>query len=624
VRGYFGWSFSDVSRQSAAQVASRIVPAGSPVAVVDGKRWALAVSDDQPDAAIVYRSGDEFSVVLGNPQISDGRFARLKDELGIAEACHRWYKEVGPAFLDRLTGPFSTVISMDSGSRILLAIDKIGIRPLYFALGSTGLAFASELQHLPYCSELDLSIDAQSVYDYLNFHVIPGPRTIYKQVQGLCTGTYVEIRDGSSFTRDYWQVEYTNEQSSGDFSLLQTDFKDALRRCVSLEVESSSDVGCFLSGGTDSSTLAGILSEVTGSPARAYSIGFDQQGFDEMEYARLAASHFGLKHHEYYVTPDDIIDLVPELAAAYGQPFGNSSVVPTYYCARMAASDGIKKLLGGDGGDELFGGNERYARQILFSYYARIPEPLRRNFIEPLVGKFPFGSVVPPIRKARRYIEQARIPLPDRLQTYGYLQLLGNQTILEQGFLGQVQVDQPLHMLRDIYDNARALDLINKMLALDLKLTLADNDLPKVSRMCELAGISSGYPFLREPLIDFSSRLPASLKVHGLKIRYFFKAALSDYLPEKIIQKQKHGFGLPFGDWLLLNNGLRSMAFDALEALKHRDIVRPCFIDDLRDYKIFDHPNYYGGLIWTLMILENWFEENESYSRASAKLEVNN
>lgn len=622
MRGFFGWSYSDVARQSAAQVASRFVPAGISNALIDGRSWALAVNPKQPGSVNIHRADDGFSVVSGNPDSTDGHFARLKNELGIAEACYQLYKESGAGFLSSLAGPFSMALSTDSGYRKLLAVDRIGITPLYYSLTAQGLAFASELQHFPGCSELELSIDLQSVYDYLHYHVIPGPRTIYKQVQAIYPGSYVEIIDGRSVARRYWQVEYANENSRGDFDRLRTDFKDALHRCVSMEVGSSSDVGCFLSGGTDSSTLAGVLCAVSGAPARAYSIGFDQQGFDEMEYARLAARHFGLDHNEYYVTPKDIIDLVPAIATAYGQPFGNSSVVPTYYCARLAASDGIKKLLGGDGGDELFGGNERYGRQMLFSYYSRIPGWLRTGVIEPLVHKFPFGGVIPPIRKARRYIEQARIPLPDRLQTYGYLQFLGNERILEQGFLDQVQIEQPLRMLRDIYENSQALNPINKMLALDLKLTLADNDLPKVSRMCELAGVTAGYPFLREPLIDFSSRLPANLKVHGLQIRYFFKAALSDYLPKKIIHKQKHGFGLPFGDWLLLNDGLRSMAFDALEALKRRDVVRSSFIDELRNDKIFEHPNYYGGLVWVLTILENWFEQSTEHSLAAKNSEI--
>ena len=364
----------------------------------------------------------------------------------------------------------------------------------------------------------------------------------------------------------------------------------------------------FLSGGTDSSTIAGVLRDVTQERPRTYSIGFDQKGFDEMKYARIAAQRFDTDQHEYYVTPQDIVDLVPKISTQYGQPYGNSSVIPTYYCARMAEADGITKILGGDGGDELFGGNDRYATQVLFSYYGQIPSALRGGVIEPLLNRFPLGDKIYPVRKAKRYIEQARVPMPDRLFTYGYLNLLGPENIVEDEFLSKIDRDEPVNSMRKPYSDILAHHLINKMAAFDFKLTLADNDLPKVNRMCALAGIDVGYPFLQSPMVEISSKLPVQLKVKGLKIRYFFKEALRGYLPDEILTKKKHGFGLPFGDWLISHDVLQGMAFDSLNSLKKRGIIRPDFIDDLINNKLKAHPNYYGGLIWILMILEQWFD----------------
>lgn len=177
-----------------------------------------------------------------------------------------------------------------------------------------------------------------------------------------------------------------------------------------------------------------------------------------------------------------------------------------------------------------------------------------------------------------------------------------------QDFVNDIETAEPLSLLRNVYNNAHAQSMIHKMLALDIKFTLADNDIPKVSRMCELAGVQIGYPLLDHELVEFSSRLPAYLKVKRLKLRYFFKDALKDYLPAEIIKKQKHGFGLPFGRWIVSDDNLRQLALDSVNDLKKRDIFKSSFIDDILDAKLTQHPDYYGTMVWLLMILEQWYQ----------------
>lgn len=610
MQGFCGWQYSDSRGHSAIDAVAGMAPEWGSSGVRSEGRWAMKLQDTQLSAKHLFQADGEISIVSGNPWVDRGDFSASVQEHGMAKACLLAYKRSGSGFLTNLKGSFSLAISLENSARLLLAVDRVGVNPLFYSRSGSGTAFATRLHFLRGCSELSLTVDLQSIYHYLYFHVIPSPDSIYKGVNRLVPGSYLEIKDGQCQLKRYWQVEYQNEDSRLDAGPLESEFRRLLRVCVEKELDSAGAIGCFLSGGTDSSTLAGVLGEVTGEKARTYSIGFDQKGFDEMEYARLASRHFDTDHHEYYVTPDDIVNLVPEIGRAYGEPFGNSSVIPTYYCARMAQADGITKLLGGDGGDELFGGNERYSTQILFSYYGRIPKPLRNKLIEPLVHSFPLGERIMPVRKLRRYIEQARMPMPERLETYNHLHLLGQDVILDRAFVAAVDEHGPIDSLRDVYAGARGQNFINKMLALDLKFTLGDNDLPKVSRMCELAGIDVGYPFLQSPMIDFSAGLPVDFKVRGRKIRYFFKEALQGFLPAEIINKQKHGFGLPFGDWVVSHNALRSLAFDSLGGLKSRRIIRADFIDDLRDHKISEHPNYYGGLVWLLMILEQWLEQN--------------
>jgi asparagine synthase (glutamine-hydrolysing) len=253
-----------------------------------------------------------------------------------------------------------------------------------------------------------------------------------------------------------------------------------------------------------------------------------------MHFARIAARHFGTKHNEYYVTPDDVVTAIPRIAAVHDQPFGNSSAVPTYYCAKLAKNDGVDTLLGGDGGDELFGGNERYAKQYLYSLYSDLPRALRKGLIEPVAFLAPEFGIV---GKVQRYIRNASLPMPARYDNYNLLERLGAGNIFVPEFLGAIDTLQPRLMLEHAYEGARALSLINRMLALDLRFTLADNDLPKVTRSCELAGVEARYPLLSDSIVAFSAGLSPYLKLKGTRLRYFFKEALRGFLPDEIIAK---------------------------------------------------------------------------------------
>jgi asparagine synthase (glutamine-hydrolysing) len=295
------------------------------------------------------------------------------------------------------------------------------------------------------------------------------------------------------------------------------------------------------------------------------------------------------------------------IAAIHDQPFGNSSAVPTYYCAKLAREDGVRSLLGGDGGDELFGGNARYATQYLYSLYSDLPRVLRKGLIEPLAFLPPEIGIA---GKLQRYIRNASVPMPARYDNYNLLERLGAETVLTAQFLEGVDRSLPPQQMAQAYASARAHSLVNRMLALDLRYTLADNDLPKVVRSCELAGVDVGFPLLNDAMVAFSARLRPRLKLKGTRLRYFFKEALRDFLPAQIITKTKHGFGLPFGPWLETHPPLRQIALDSLTGLKRRHIVRPEFIDELTSVHVRSHADYYGTMVWLLMMLEQWLSQH--------------
>ncbi len=574
-----------------------------------GENWAFAAV--MPQGEHLSSDYEHAAVLTGTPDFETPELIKEWNAHGEAETVLRGFRRFGVGLLDHIAGPFSLAVLDAAKKKALIATDRAAICPLYYALVENGILFSSHLNSFVGNPFINLEIDRQAIYNYLYFHVIPAPRTIYKQVRRLDPGTCIKFENGNASISSYWSLKYSNEKAKGSVADYKDEFRSLLRDSVARELRHGERVGCFLSGGTDSSTLAGYLGEVTGEPARSYSIGFDAQGYDETHYARIAAKYFKTDHHEYFVTPEDIVDLIPRITGVYGQPFGNSSVIPAYYCAKLAREDGNDRILGGDGGDELFGGNERYAKQKIFSWYDSIPKGARKNLIEPTLEGFPVRDAIWPVRKAWRYVEQARIPMPDRMETYNFIHWFGARNIFSNDFLDAIDQAAPLDERRRNYDAPEAITMLNRMLALDYKYTLADNDLPKVTGMCGLASIDAAYPFMSDALVEFSTRVPIHLKLKGLKLRYFYKEALRDFLPEEIIRKKKHGFGLPVGPWMLAPGKFRELAFDSLESLKSRNIIHPEFIDEIRNKWLQDTPGFYGGLIWVMMILENFHNRRD-------------
>ena len=487
-------------------------------------------------------------------------------------------------------------------------MDRMGVWDLAYAPTRQGLLFGPRADRLAADPRCMADLDPQGLYDYLYYHVIPRPGTAYRNVFRLKPGEFLTVGGEEVTATRYWRPTFAEDHQS-PVADLEERFRSTVRRAVG-RAASPGRVGAFLSGGTDSSTVTGLLGEVTGEPPQTFSIGFEAEGYDETEFARIAAKRFGARHHEYFVTPRDVASAIPELASAYGQPYGNASVIPSYYCARLAREQGVEVLLGGDGGDELFAGNARYARQWLLSLYDRIPRALRRGLLEPATG-LPGSDRVPPLRKLSSYIRQASLPYPQRLQTYNLLEHIGPDRIFTRDFLAAIDLGRPLADLEQEYREIEQANLVNRLLALDQKYTLADDDLRKVTRAGELAGVETRFPFLDDEVVAFAATVPAGQKMRRTRLRHFFKEALRDYLPQEILAKKKHGFGLPFGVWLKEDPHLGELARDSLGGLRNRGIIRSEMIDELTGTLLEEHAGYFGTLTWILMMLEQWFQNNE-------------
>lgn len=578
------------------------------VSTLTGPSHGLAVAANRGRASIAKAHGYA-AVVWGKPEFDDGELSSQARETSPAHAAIMGMQRFGLTFCTHLKGAFALALIQEATGEGLLAVDRMGIHNIVYRRCADGLVFGSTAHCLAPFPGLKREIDWQSVYNYVHFHMVPGPATAIRGEQRLLPGQFLHLRNGDTRSGHYWRIAFI-EREERPFAQLRDEFIDTLEASIT-RMSADARTGAFLSGGTDSSTVSGLLGKVTALPARTFSIGFAEQGYDEMDYARIAARHFKTEQHEYYVTPADIVDAIPRLAAIFDQPFGNSSAVPTYCCARFARENGIELLLGGDGGDELFGGNERYAAQRRFSYYECLPGALRHKILEPLARTMPGGGMIPPIRWYRRLIELAAMPMPDRMDAHNLLLRLGPGNVFTPDFLHDTDTDDPIKTMRRIYQQTPAESLINKMLAYDFQLTLADSDLPKVVKSCELAGLPVDFPMLDDSLVDFSARLAPDLKLKGTKLRYFFKEALRGFLPDKILTKRKHGFGLPFGPWLRTHKPLEALVMDTLLALRGRDIVRSEFIDRLMTNHLQQHAGYFGTMAWVLMMLELWLRDQQ-------------
>ena len=585
---FAGWINDGASRGESKALLACMIP-DSGLIVEQGPGYALAANVDkmqQKDDCVLIA----LNQVIQIPQL---------------QYCLNAYQQQGSGFLASQSYHFALALLDAKRQCLILATDPVGLSNIYYAQTSEGLVFGSSADFVIRHPSVSNDISTQSIYDYVYFHHCPSPNTIYQQVKKLEGGQCLVYQNGLISLIRYWNPIF-QEQMTGSLKQAGEELQALLIDAVRTMADTEDNTGAFLSGGLDSSSVAGALSKVFPGKAKTFSMGFPVEGYNEIEFANIAVKHFNTRQHEYYVTPEDTVNAVPLIAAYYDEPFGNSSALAAYYCAKLAKENGVNRLLGGDGGDEIFAGNERYAKQMLFDHYHRLPG-FAKFALEAGLNHLPSvlaNSKIP--FKAKRYIEQANVPMPDRLQDYNFLHRHDVADIFTGDFLAQINVTEPLNLLRESYHRPANASTLNRMLVMDWKTTLHDNDLVKVNRMCEMVDVEVCYPLLDQRIVDLSCRIPSISKLNGQKLRWFYKQAMADFLPEQIINKSKHGFGLPFGIWLKEHQPLKALAYDAIHSLKKRDYFQPKFLDHAIEMHQSIHAAYYGELIWVLMMLELW------------------
>lgn len=554
-------------------------------------------------APLLHREDDIVVAARGRPILEGRPLADGDASREIAAA----FRREGSAALTRLCGPFAIVVVNISSRTALLAVDRMGREPLSWGVRAGALVWGASARQVAEQLYGSPEVNQQVIYDFMLNHMIPAPGSAYRGVGKLPRGSYVSVSLRRAESGRYWSPTFVPDEAV-PLTTLREDVLRTLERAIRA-IGVNAGTGTFLSGGLDSSTVTGLLTRIIGREAKAFSVGFGVEAYNELDYARIAVKKFGCQHFEYQVTPDDVVDLIPKIACAYDEPFGNSSAVPTYCCARLAKDHGADRLLAGDGGDELFGGNERYVRQRTFELYRSTPAWFRHFVAEPWAKLFDPETSWYLFRKASSYVRQAMVPLPDRLQSWNMIYREGPLVVFAPDFLAGIDQEHPWKEMREQWSSCSSGELLNRMLWYDWEYTLAASDLPKVSRMCELAGIDVAYPMLDDAFVELSIRVPARQKVSGHELRSFYKDAVRGFLPDDVITKRKHGFGLPFGTWLKTHKALQELVHESLKALGRYGFFNQSFLARMESEHGSGHASYYGYVIWDLVMLEHWLRE---------------
>ncbi len=522
------------------------------------------------------------------------------------------YMKEGIAFLQRLRGEF--VLALWDGQKeiLYLATDRFRVHPLFYYQDQDRLIFSSRMKGILACPfPVKRTINLEAIVHVVASSMIPTPKTIFQEVKKIPSGHLLTYEKGEVKVEPYWEISFLHPSKEGESSLAQ-EFKEHLTEAISISLPADRDsdhIGTFLSGGVDSSTVTGILTQLLEHPIKSFSIGFDEQRFNEINYARIAARAFGAEHYEYFVTPGDTYDAIPILLGAFDEAYANASAIPAYFCVKMAKEHGVDILYAGDGGDELFAGNERYGTQQLFEYYYKIPGWIRKPLVKPMVFTLADGLKWEVFIKGKKYIQRATLPYQERITSYDFFNVVPMAEFLEDRMFDTIGKEfNPYGVFSDYYFEAPAKRNLDRHLYIDWKLTLADNDIIKVTRMTEAVGVAVRFPFLDHRLAEFSVIVPAHIKMRGKKLRSFQKNAFADLLPVEIRTKKKHGFGLPIPIWLRTDKRLNELMHELV--LSPRSVQRGYFrrkaLENLIEQHKIDETSFCGTILWNLMILELW------------------
>lgn len=537
------------------------------------------------------------------------RFATQSDTEVIV---HAW-EQYGAACVTYLRGMFAFALWDENTRTLFLARDRVGKKPLFYALVDGQLVFASELQALLRHPVLGREIDVTALDDYMTYGYIPAPRTIFRNVWKLPPAHYLAL-DASAPGHEprierYWRLQYGPKLAMGEEEAVEG-LLEVLREAVGLRLVADVPLGALLSGGIDSSLIVALMSQLSEKRVKTFSIGFDESAFNELPYARLVADRYSTDHHELVVRPN-ALDVLPTLVRHYGEPYADSSAIPSYYVAKLTREH-VTVALNGDGGDESCGGYERYLGMQIAARYERLPRALRRLAIEPL-GRLLPGTVArrSRLRQLRNLLQTAGQPAARRyLRWMSQVRPEYRSGLYSAELQQRLAAHEPGGWLLDLWE-ARVREGVSPPdlpLAVDVESYLPYDLLVKMDIATMASSLEARSPFLDHEVMQFCARLPTAYKVRGLTLKYLLKKAGAGLLPPETLKRRKMGFGVPVGDWM--RGELRSWLEDVLLSSNAlgRGYFKPEAVRGLVRAHL-DGRQEVSFELWALLWLELWHRE---------------
>ncbi|MCS6874411.1 MAG: asparagine synthase (glutamine-hydrolyzing) [Acidobacteriota bacterium] len=517
------------------------------------------------------------------------------------------YQLYGVDCLQRLRGMFAFAIWDDEQKSLFLARDRVGKKPLLYSYQDNGnLIFGSEFRAILSHPEASREVDYEAIDAYMSYLCVPAPQTAFKQIRKLEPGHWLIWKDGKIKTERYWKPDFSKKIRISEEEAIEETIR-LLREATRLRLISEVPLGAFLSGGVDSSTVVALMAQESDTPVKTFSIGFEEQDFSELKYARIVANHVGSVHHEFIVKPD-ALEILPKLVDHYGEPYADSSAVPTYYVSRETRKH-VTVALNGDGGDESFVGYERYIAMKIAEIYNCVPKFLRKSFIEKLVNLIPTSETRRSrLRDLKRFLKAADLPTEERY--FRWVSVFDSEKkaeIYTNEFAQIVANHKACDLVKRWFSCSDGLGVIDKCLLTDQMTYLPNDLLVKVDIASMAVSLEARSPFLDHKVIEFAASLPEDIKTNGFQTKSFLKKIAARLVPRQAVYRRKMGFGVPIGKWF--RNEMKGFIREILlseKALK-RGIFKPEAVTQL----LTEHTEGkrdHAFQLWTLLMLELWFQ----------------
>jgi asparagine synthase (glutamine-hydrolysing) len=509
------------------------------------------------------------------------------------------YEEFGASCVEHLRGMFAFALWDADRRTLFIARDRVGKKPLYYARTPRGaLVFGSELKCLLAHPEVGREVNPEAIDAFLTWGYVPEHLAAFQGVQKLPPGHHLTFAEGRVRTESYWDFQLEEGGSRREEDYLE-ELRALLDEAVRVRLVADVPLGAFLSGGVDSSTVVGLMARHTDRPVKTFSIGFNEDSYDELRYARVAARHFGTDHHEFVVTPE-ICSVVDELVWHFDEPFADPSAIPTYVVSKMAREH-VKVVLSGDGGDELFAGYTRYVIDRRRGAFARLPRLVREGLMQPAARLLPHGA------PGRNFLHDVAYDALDRyLESVSVFTRLAKASLYTHDFRRLTGgASHAPGAFRARAERAGSRDALDRLLYLDSKTYLPGDILTKVDRMSMAASLEARVPLLDHKLIEFVGRIPSSLKMKGLVTKHIFKRAVRGLVPSEILDRPKQGFGVPVEHWinLQLRDRLRGTLTEARTL--QRGLTDPAYVALLLEEHGRGRRDH-STRLWALFMLELW------------------